>query len=310
MAASGKLIIGSRGSKLALWQANHIADSLRAGHEGLEVEIKVIRTKGDKILDVALSKVGGKGLFTKELEEAILRREVDLAVHSLKDLPTELPAGLAADIITRRTHGADALLCRDGISLADLPPDAVVGTSSLRRKVQLGALRPDLRIKDLRGNVDTRLRKLDDGEYDAIVLAQAGLARLGLDGRITELLDPGKVVPAAGQGALALEYRADDQRTLELISFLDHPGTHHEVDAERQFLGRLGGGCQVPIGAHAEVRGDGSLLLLGMVSDEDGRNIMRSSIIGMPGGTAGTDLAVRMLAAGAQAIVDQIYGKE
>lgn len=308
MAKRAELVIGSRGSKLALWQSNYIADTLRARHEGLEVEIKVIKTRGDKMLDVALSKVGGKGLFTKELEDALLGGEVDLAVHSLKDLPTECPDGLAADVITRREYGSDALICRDGISLADLPLGAVIGTSSLRRQVQLRALRPDLRIKDLRGNVDTRLRKLDDGEYDAIVLAHAGLVRLGLDNRITELLDPSKVVPAAGQGALALEYRGDDERTLELISFIDHPKTHHEVRAERQFLGRLGGGCQVPIGAHAEVREDGSLLLLGVISDVEGGNIMRSSIVGTPEGTAGVELAERMLAAGAQVIVDQIYG--
>jgi hydroxymethylbilane synthase len=307
--AVNKLVIGSRGSKLALWQANHIADSLRAGRPGLEVRLEIIKTKGDKILDVSLSKVGGKGLFTKELEEALLRREVDLAVHSLKDLPTELPEGLAAGVITRREYGADALLTRDKVSLADLPLGAVIGTSSLRRKVQIAAMRPDLKFKDLRGNVDTRIRKLEEGEYDAIVLAQAGLVRLGLDGKITELLNPTRVIPAAGQGALALEYRADDTRTIELISFLDDRKTRQEVTAERQFLGRLGGGCQVPIGAKAEVRDDGSLWLLGMVSDLEGRNIMRSSIQGDPDGTCGIELADRLLAGGARQIVDQIYGE-
>ena len=306
--AANKLIIGSRGSKLALWQANHIADRLRGQHPGLEVDIRIIKTKGDKILDVSLSKVGGKGLFTKELEEALLSGEVDLAVHSLKDLPTDLPGGLAAGVITRREHGLDALLCRDSQGLVSLEAGAVVGTSSLRRKVQLAALRPDLSFKDLRGNVDTRIRKLEDGEYDAIVLAQAGLMRLGLEGKISELIDPESVVPAAGQGALALEYRQNDEDTLGKISFLDHEKTHHEVEAERQFLGRLGGGCQVPIGARAELRPDGSLLLTGMVSDLEGDTLLKDSIVGTPGSSIGGQLADRMLDAGARGIVDEIYG--
>jgi hydroxymethylbilane synthase len=269
--------------------------------------IEVIKTKGDKILDVSLSKIGGKGLFTKELEEAILRRDVDLAVHSLKDLPTEVPDGLEAGIITHRRHGADALLCRAYVGLDSLPAGAVIGTSSLRRKVQLAALRPDLQFKDLRGNVDTRIRKLEEGLYDAIVLAQAGLVRLGLEDKITELLDPIKILPAAGQGALALEYRSGDERVFDLLSFLDHERTHHEVAAERQFLGRLGGGCQVPIGAHASCRDDGSLLLEGMVSDLSGDKIMRGQTVGAPGTATGVELAERLLAAGAQEIVDEIY---
>ncbi len=305
--AENKLVIGSRGSKLALWQANHIAGRLRGQHGGLTVSIEVIKTRGDKILDVSLSKVGGKGLFTKELEDAILRRDVDLAVHSLKDLPTEVPAGLEAGVITRRAFGADALLCREHSGLDNLPAGAVVGTSSLRRTVQLAALRPDLRFSDLRGNVDTRIRKLEEGQYDAIVLAQAGLVRLGLEGKITELLDPVRIVPAAGQGALALECRQGDGRTLELISFLGHEQTRHQVTAERQFLGRLGGGCQVPIGAHAVSRDDGSLLLRGMVSDLSGGRIMRAQLAGTPGSAVGVELAERLLSDGAQAIVDEIY---
>ena len=305
--AENKLVIGSRGSKLALWQANHIAGRLRERHVGLEVRIEVIKTKGDKILDVSLSKIGGKGLFTKELEEAILRRDVDLAVHSLKDLPTEVPDGLEAGIITLRSHGADALLCRGHAGLDSLPAEAVIGTSSLRRKVQLAALRPDLTFKDLRGNVDTRIRKLEEGQYDAIVLAQAGMERLGLQDKITELLNPNIILPAAGQGALALEYRRGDERTFDLLSFLDHELTRHEAGAERQFLGRLGGGCQVPIGAHAVTRDDGSLLLKGMVSDLDGDIIMKGEIVGTPGGTAGVELAESMLEDGAQEIVAEIY---
>ncbi len=305
--AANKLIIGSRGSKLALWQANHIADRLRGQHSGLEVSIEVIKTKGDKILDVSLNKIGGKGLFTKELEEAILRRDVDLAVHSLKDLPTEIPDGLEAAVITHRQYGADALLCRQHEGLNEMPAGAVVGTSSLRRKVQLAALRPDLVFNDLRGNVDTRIRKLEEGLYDAIVLAQAGLMRLGLEQKITEILDSKSVLPAAGQGALALEYRQGDQRTLGLLSFLDHEPTRHEVSAERDFLGRLGGGCQVPIGAHAVTRDDGSLLLRGMISDLEGKKIMHGEIVGAPGGTMGVELAERLLADGAQRIVEEIY---
>lgn len=308
MVVENKLTIGSRGSKLALWQAGHIADRLRERHPGLGVNIEIIKTKGDKILDVALSKVGGKGLFTKELEDALLQGSVDLAVHSLKDLPTELPDKLEAEIITRREHGFDALLCRENVSLADIPLGATIGTSSLRRKVQLATFRPDWVFKDLRGNVDTRIRKLEAGEYDAIVLAEAGLVRLGLQGKITELLDPSRVIPAAGQGALALEYRGNDESTRELIGFLNDSKTNHEVRAERAFLGRLGGGCQVPIGAHAELREDGSLLLVGMISDLEGKNIMRGSIVGVPGDDAGTRLAERLLAGGAQAIVDEIYG--
>ncbi len=305
-----KLVIGSRGSKLALWQANHIAGRLRERHSGLNVTIKVIKTKGDKILDVSLSKIGGKGLFTKELEDAILRREVDLAVHSLKDLPTEVPDGLEAGIITHRQHGADALLCRAYAGLDSLPAGAVLGTSSLRRKVQLTVLRPDLEFLDLRGNVDTRIRKLEEGQYDAIVLAQAGLVRLGLEGKITELLDPIKILPAAGQGALALEYRQGDERVLGMLSFLDHEQTHHEVTAERQFLGRLGGGCQVPIGAHASYRDDGSLLLRGMVSDLSGERIMRGQLEGAPGSELGVKLADSLLADGAREIVDEIYRED
>ncbi|MFH1071533.1 MAG: hydroxymethylbilane synthase, partial [Candidatus Glassbacteria bacterium] len=218
-----RLVIGSRGSKLALWQANHIKSRLTQRHFELEVALEIIRTTGDKITDVALSRVGGKGLFTKEIEEALFDRRVDIAVHSLKDLPTALPDGLIADVITERLHGADALVSRRGLKLADLPGGARLGTGSLRRKVQIAALRPDLVFMDLRGNVDTRLAKLERGEYDAVVLAQAGLVRLGLEGRITELLDPDQVVPAAGQGALAVEYRQGDDNTSALVSFLTDP---------------------------------------------------------------------------------------
>jgi len=308
--AGTKLIIGSRGSQLALWQANHIKDSLLRQHSNLAVEIKIIKTLGDKVQDVPLAKVGGKGLFTKEIEEAILAGKVDLAVHSLKDLPTELPAGLVADIITRRSHGADALISRDNVPLKRLPAGSRVGTSSLRRKVQLRDLRPDLHFLDLRGNVDTRLKKLDRGEYEAIVLAQAGLVRLGLEGRITELFTPRQMVPAAGQGALALEYREGDSRTAELLRFLQDPDTALEVEAERDFLHELGGGCQVPIGVRAVLKEDGRLELEAMISDLHGTRLMRDSLTNHPDKKPGKILAGRMLEAGGRAILEEILGAE
>ena len=305
-----KLKIGSRGSQLALWQANHIKDRLTGQYPGLAVELKIIKTLGDKVQDVALAKVGGKGLFTKEIEEAILAGKVDLAVHSLKDLPTELPSGLIAGIITRRTHGSDALISRDNVPLKLLPAGSRVGTSSLRRKVQLRDLRPDLHFLDLRGNVDTRLKKLDRGEYEAIVLAQAGLVRLGLESRITELFTPRQMVPAAGQGALALEYREGDSRTAELLRFLQDPDTALEVEAERDFLHELGGGCQVPIGVRAVLKEDGRLELEAMISDLHGTHLMRDSLTGHPGKKPGKILAGRMLEAGGRAILEEILGAE
>ena len=307
---ANKLRIGSRGSQLALWQANHIQACLAERHPGLAVEIEIIKTTGDKITDVALSRVGGKGLFTKEIEEALLAGRVDFAVHSLKDLPTELPFGLSADVITERRHGADALVSRQGLKLDDLPSGAKIGTSSLRRKVQLAALRPDLVFIDLRGNVDTRLARLERGDYDAIVLAQAGLVRLGLDGRITELFDSARMVPAAGQGALAIEYRQADGLTLEAISFLTHSQTKMEVTAEREFLHELEGGCQVPIGARAELQPDGRLRLTGLISDLEGKRLLKDSITDYPTARPGKILAEKLLAAGGREILAEIYGRQ
>jgi len=305
-----RLVIGSRGSKLALWQANHIKARLTQRHFELEVALEIIRTTGDKITDVALSRVGGKGLFTKEIEEALLDRRVDIAVHSLKDLPTALPDGLIADVITERRHGADALVSRRGLKLDDLPGGARLGTGSLRRKVQIAALRPDLVFLDLRGNVDTRLAKLERGEYDAVVLAQAGLVRLGLEGRITELLDPDQVVPAAGQGALAVEYRQGDDNTSALVSFLTDPKTKTEVAAEREFLHELEGGCQVPIGARGQLQADGTLRLTGMIADLEGRRLVRDTLTAAPADRPGTTLAERLLAAGGREILAEIYGRQ
>jgi hydroxymethylbilane synthase len=247
-----KLRIGSRGSQLALWQANHIAGLLR--EQGHEVEIEVIKTSGDRAQDVAFAEVGAKGMFTKEIEEALAAGRVHLAVHSLKDLPTELPDGFALAAIPVRADARDALVSAKYTNLAGLPQGARVGTSSARRKAQLHGLRPDIEVVEFRGNVDTRLRKLADGEADAILLAAAGLERLGKTDWLRERLDPKEFCPAAGQGALALETRQDDAATMEAVAFLDHADTRFAVTAERAALAALGGGCQVPIGVHCRLK--------------------------------------------------------
>jgi hydroxymethylbilane synthase len=298
------LTIGSRGSQLALWQARHIQSRL-AGL-GVESRIEIIRTTGDKITDVPLAKVGGKGLFTKEIEEALLDGRIDLAVHSLKDLPTELPAGLTLAAIPEREDTADALI---GARLDDLPPGACVGTSSLRRAAQLRALRPDLVIENIRGNLDTRLRKLDEGQYHAILLAAAGLRRLGWAERITELLTPERMVPAVGQGALAIETRAEGPARA-LCQPLDHGPTRAAVTAERALLAALGGGCQVPIGAHAVLEDDGLLHLTAIVAHPDGHTLLRHQDSAPPAEAAalGQRTAARLLDSGARVILHQVYG--
>jgi hydroxymethylbilane synthase len=274
---SQKITIGTRGSKLALWQTNWVKAVLEKHHPGIEVEIQVISTKGDRVLDISLPKLGeqGKGLFTKELEDAIFEGRVDIAVHSLKDLPTELPAGLHIGAICEREDVRDALVVRgDAQAFNDLPQGAVIGTSSLRRQAQILAARPDLVIKPVRGNVDTRLRKLDSGEYDALVLAAAGLHRLGYDSRITEHLSEELVLPAVGQGALAIETRSDDESVNKIIQALEHKPTRMACHAERAFLRGLGGGCLVPIAAYASLRGE-SLSLSGLVASPDGSELIR-----------------------------------
>jgi hydroxymethylbilane synthase len=298
-----RLRIGSRGSQLALWQANHISALLR--DRGHEVEIEIIHTTGDKITDVPLSKVGTKGLFTKEIEEALLDERIDLAVHSLKDMPTDLPSGLTLAAIPAREDPRDALV---GKRLSALAAGARVGTSSLRRAAQLRAIRPDLTLETIRGNVDTRLRKLDEGQYDAIVLASAGLRRLGWVDRITELLDPELMCPAVGQGALAVETR-DSGRARDVCSLLDHGLTRTAVLAERAVLARLGGGCQVPIGAHATV--DAPILnLRAVVVSPDGTSVIRKQVSG-PANQAeqlGRDTGDALLAAGGRQILEAVYG--
>ncbi|MCC6996242.1 MAG: hydroxymethylbilane synthase [Deltaproteobacteria bacterium] len=302
-----KLTIGTRGSALALWQANHVADLLRAREPGLTVELTIIKTKGDKIQDVALAKVGGKGLFVKEIEDALLGREVDLAVHSMKDVPAELPAGLVIAATSLRADARDALCVRAGVapSLAGLPEGAHVGTSSLRRLCQLRAARPDLRISPLRGNVDTRLRKLEEGSYDAIVLAAAGLDRLGLAGRIAVRLPHDVMLPAIAQGALGLETRADDAATIARIrAALHHDDTAAAVLAERTLLGRLDGGCQTPIAAHATVSA-GQLALSALIGAPDGSAMVRGQGSGPASDAAaiGARVADELLARGGQKLL-------
>ncbi len=294
-----RIRIGTRGSALALWQARHVQERLSAlGHE---VELRVIVTTGDRVLDRRLENVGGKGAFLKEIEEAMLAREVDLAVHSLKDVPTALPAGLALCGILERADPRDALLS-SGLPLAELPAGARVGTTSLRRQALLGALRPDLVVTDLRGNVDTRIRRLREGRFDAILLAMAGLGRLGRADAVTEALDPRSFVPAPGQGAIALESRESDEAVRAAVAPLDHAATARAVSAERAFLEALGGGCNVPLGAHAFPHGDG-IELLGFVASADGRTVLRDAVCGVAPATVGRTLAENLRAQGAGALL-------
>ena len=300
-----RIVIGTRGSALALWQANHVKSRLEARTPGLSVELVVIKTKGDKILDAPLAKVGGKGLFVKEIEEALSRREVDLAVHSMKDVPAELQPGLVLAAVSTREDPHDAVVTRSGVGLASVPRGGVVGTSSLRRVCQLMALRPDVKTVPLRGNVDTRLKKLDAGEFDAIVLAAAGLVRLGHAGRIGERLSFASCLPAIGQGALGLETRAGDERVIAKVREAMHDESAAAcVLAERAFLGRLEGGCQTPIAGHATLR-DGVLELEGLVGEADASVMLRDRVTGSPADPAalGVMLADRLLARGAAGIL-------
>lgn len=298
------LTIGSRGSQLALWQARWIQARLEALGETCRLEI--IHTTGDKITDLALSKVGTKGLFTKEIEEALLNGAIDVAVHSLKDMPTELPAGLTLAAIPEREDPRDAIV---GRRLAELPRQARIGTSSLRRAAQLRVLRPDLEVENIRGNLDTRLRKLDEGQYDAIVLASAGLRRLGWDQRIAELLDPEAMCPAVGQGALAVETRGDNGPAQVIAKTLDHTDTRIAVTAERAVLASLGGGCQVPIGAYATVDHH-SVHLRAIVVSPDGTEVIRKQSGGPRTDAAviGRALGEKLLAEGGRQILEAVYG--
>ncbi len=298
------LTIGSRGSQLALWQARWIKGRLEDLGETCRIEI--IKTTGDKITDVPLAKVGTKGLFTKEIEEALLAGDIDLAVHSMKDLPTVVPEGLTIAAIPEREDPRDAIL---GCKLLDLPSGAKVGTSSLRRAAQLRALRPDLEVEPVRGNLDTRLRKLDEGRYNAIVLAAAGLRRMGWDDRIAEILSTNYMCPAVGQGALAIETRAGGGAAYEICGKLDHAPTRVCVIAERALLAALGGGCQVPIGAYAALDG-GELRLTAVVAAPDGSRLIRRNAAGPEDSPEelGTQLGTELLDAGADDILESVYG--
>jgi len=298
------IVIGSRGSQLALWQARWIEARLTS--LGAECRIEIIRTTGDKITDVPLAKVGSKGLFTKELEEALLVGVIDVAVHSLKDMPTDLPAGLSLRAVPEREDFHDALI---GRKLEDLSRGARVGTSSLRRAAQLRAVRPDLDVANLRGNLDTRLRKLDEGQYEAIVLAAAGLRRLGWAERITELLPVEVMCPAVGQGALAIETREDDGEAARLCSKLEHPDTRAAITAERAVLGSLGGGCQVPIGANATVE-NRTVRLRAVVIAPEGDRVVHGERTGpMSDAEAlGRDLGQELIANGGRLILESVYG--
>ena len=301
------LRIATRKSQLALWQAHHVAMLLRQAHPGLEVELVPLLTQGDRIQDRSLAAIGGKGLFIRELEVALEETRADIAVHSMKDLPGDLPEGLIIAAVLDRADARDALVTGKAAGLDDLPRGARVGTSSLRRQAQLLAARPDLKIQTLRGNVDTRLRRHDAGEMDAIVLACAGLTRLGLESRITARLDPKICLPAVALGVIGIECRGADQQTLDLVSALDHPAVRIAMDAERAFAHRLGGSCQSPIAAHARLEG-GRLMLEGLVAEPDGSRLLRDSASGNREDPValGELLAERILAAGARSLLERL----
>jgi len=300
------LRIGSRGSQLALWQAHHIAARLR--ERGHSVAIEIIHTTGDKITDVALAQVGTKGMFTKEIEEALADGRVDLAVHSLKDLPTEVPPGFEIAAITQRQDARDVFVSKKHAEIAVLPQGARVGTSSLRRQAQLKAVRPDLDIHPLRGNVDTRLRKLEEGQYEAIILAAAGLNRLGKTQLVKQVIPAEIMCPAAGQGALGIEIRRGDVALREHVAFLDDAAARAATTCERALLNRLGGGCQVPIGAFAEMR-NGRLHLEGVVARPDGSKVLRESREGDDPVALGEGVGETLLRRGGDAILEEVYGR-
>lgn len=302
--------IGTRGSALALAQSGWVKARIEAAYPDVKAALVKITTKGDKILDTPLSKIGGKGLFIKEIEEALLRKEVDIAVHSMKDVPAELPEGLEVALFPKREDPRDAFVSKEYGDLDSLPKGASVGTGSLRRSAQLLHARPDLRVIPLRGNVDTRLQKLESSRLDAIILAAAGLRRLGLSHKITSILSTEAFLPAAGQGAIGLESRKDDRELGSVLGFIHHKETASAVQAERAFLEELEGGCQVPVGALATLTADG-LILQGIVSELDGSRIVRDQERG-PEDEAeeiGRTLAKRILSAGADRILSRIYGQ-
>lgn len=315
MSASGTLRIGTRGSALALWQARWVRDALQRRYPALTIELRIIKTTGDRILDAPLSKIGDKGLFTREIEQALLRGDVDLAVHSLKDLPTQLPAGLALGAVTEREDVRDVFIPHPRSPrrrLADLPPGSVIATGSLRRRAQLLAMGRGFAVVDLRGNLNTRMRRLEESNWSGMILARAGVVRLGWEERIGETIDPGVMLPAVGQGALGIEIRSGDAQTRELIAALEHVPTRQATTAERALLHRLEGGCQVPLGTLARLDGgDGAkatLVLHGVVATLEGDRVVSGSASGAPEDAEliGTNLAEQLLSGGADEILRQI----
>lgn len=300
--------IGTRGSQLALWQADWVKSNLQSTYPSLSVELVIIKTKGDKILDVPLAQVGGKGLFVKEIEAAIIDGRVDLAVHSMKDMPSMIPEELTIGAIPHRETPEDVLISKNDLAFSELPAGARIGTSSLRRSAQLLHLRPDISIIPLRGNLDTRLKKLDTEDMDAIVLAAAGVKRLNFGNRITQYLDETQMLPAVGQGALCIEIRKNDTDIFSLVEPMDHLPTRIVVSAERAFLNRLEGGCQVPIAAHGKIDGN-NITLTGLVANVEGTVLIRDSVIGpkAESETLGIALAERLLSKGAQEILAEVY---
>jgi hydroxymethylbilane synthase len=303
------LRIATRKSPLALWQAHYVKTRLEELHNDLEVELITMVTKGDIILDTPLAKVGGKGLFVKELEVAMLEGRADIAVHSMKDVPVDFPDGLGLAVICEREDPRDAFVSNNYNSIDELPLGSSLGTCSLRRQCQVSAARPDIKIKELRGNVGTRLKKLDDGQYDAIILAAAGLKRLKMEERIQSFIEPEASLPAVGQGAVGIECRIDDQRVLELIKPLNHSDTADRVKAERAMNLALEGGCQVPIGSYCVITQDNQLYLRGLVGKPDGTQIIRAEIRGEREQAVemGEELAAELLKAGAQEILADVY---
>ncbi|MDH5762558.1 MAG: hydroxymethylbilane synthase [Nitrospinota bacterium] len=304
-----KLTIGTRGSPLALWQANWIKSQLETLHEDLTVDLVKIKTSGDKIQDVPLAKVGGKGLFTKEIEESMLRYEIDIAVHSMKDVPVKFPPSLTLSVVTEREDPRDVLISRKGLKLDDLPKGARVGTGSFRRTTQLLHYRPDLEVVPMRGNVQTRLNKLDTEGLDAIILAAAGLIRMDMADRITEYIEPEIMLPGGGQGVVGIESRKEDLGVINRIYPLDHEETHRALEAERGFLTRLEGGCQVPIGVYATID-DETLHLRGVVGSLDGKQLIKAEKKGSieDPEAIGIDLAGEILEMGADKILKEVYG--
>ncbi len=303
-----KIRIGTRKSKLALWQANYVANKLR--ENGYEVELIKITTKGDKILDVPLAKIGGKGLFVKEIEEALLRNEIDIAVHSLKDVPTYFPEGLGIIAVSDREDPRDAFISNKYKDVYMMDEGTVIGTSSLRRKAQLRLINPKVETKDLRGNVDTRLRKLEENQYDAIVLAYAGLKRLGLDYKAVKIFSPEEMIPAVCQGFLGIEGRLDDKNVIEAVKVINNEESQIRATAERSFLATLEGGCQVPIAAYSQIK-EGKLELIGFVSDLEGSKVFKDKISGNleDAEILGKSLAEKLLKQGAKKVLEEIYGE-